>query len=101
VATEILVTTPAVSNLIREGKTYQVSSSMQAGRALGMQTLDQHLAELVNDGLITRQSAEEKAQDLEGLAQLIRRVDVSDPAANSMLTGGIDFGDSFSPRDAQ
>ncbi|WP_277612670.1 type IV pilus twitching motility protein PilT [Cryobacterium gelidum] len=101
VATEILVTTPAVSNLIREGKTYQVASSMQAGRALGMQTLDQHLAELVNDGLITRQSAEEKAQDLEGLAQLIRRIDVSDPAANPMLTGGIDFGDSFSPRDTQ
>ncbi|WP_304993869.1 type IV pilus twitching motility protein PilT [Cryobacterium sp. TMT1-21] len=93
VATEVLVTTSAVANLIREGKTYQIASSMQAGRALGMHTMDQHLADLVNEGKITRQSAEEKAQDLEGLSQLIRRVDHSDPMA-----GGIDFGDSFSQK---
>ncbi|WP_277613902.1 type IV pilus twitching motility protein PilT [Cryobacterium tagatosivorans] len=94
VATEVLVTTSGIANLIREGKTYQIASAMQAGRAQGMHTMDQHLAELVNSGLITRHSAEEKAQDLEGLAQLIRRVDPTDDP----MAGGIDFGDSFSPK---
>jgi twitching motility protein PilT len=96
VATEVLVTTAAIANLIREGKTYQIASSMQAGRAQGMHTMDQHLADLVNGGLITRASAEEKAQDLEGLAQLIRRVEPAE--ASAMSAGDIDFGDSFSPR---
>ena len=58
VATEVLVTTPAIANLIREGKTYQIASSMQAGRAQGMHTMDQHLADLVNAGQITRLSAD-------------------------------------------
>ena len=98
VATEVLFTTSAIANLIREGKTYQIPSAMQAGRAQGMHTMDQHLAELVNAGLITRASAEEKAQDNEALAQLIRRVDPADAASNPMAAGGIDFGDSFSPR---
>ncbi|WP_304466168.1 type IV pilus twitching motility protein PilT [Cryobacterium sp. M91] len=99
VATEVLVATSAIANLIREGKTYQISSAMQAGRALGMHTMDQHLADLVNSGSITRQSAKEKAQDFEGLAQLIAH---SGGGSNSLDTtmsaGGIDFGDSFSPR---
>ncbi|WP_286278524.1 type IV pilus twitching motility protein PilT [Naasia aerilata] len=73
VATEVLVTTPAVANLIREGKTFQISSAMQAGRDLGMHTMDQHLADLVAQGTITRQAAAEKAHDLEGLGRLLGR----------------------------
>ncbi len=73
VATEVLVTTPAIANLIREGKSYQITSMMQAGRDLGMHTLDQHLAELVDDGTITRESAFEKSQDPETLTRLIQR----------------------------
>jgi len=73
VATEVMVTTSAVANLIREGKTYQVPSAMQAGRELGMHTMDQHLADLVNAGMITQPAAMEKAQDREDLQQLIRR----------------------------
>jgi len=73
VATEVLVTTPAIANLIREGKSYQITSSMQAGRDLGMHTLDQHLAELVDDGTITREAAFEKSQDPETLGRLIQR----------------------------
>ena len=98
VATEVLVATPAVANLIREGKTYQIASSMQAGKALGMHTMDQHLAELVDVGLITRESAEEKAHDLEGLTQLIRRVDPTEASVSALGAGSIDFGDSYSPR---
>jgi twitching motility protein PilT len=104
VATEVLVTTAAVSNLIREGKTYQIASAMQAGKALGMHTMDQHLAELVNAGQITRESAEEKAQDAVGLNQLIRRAAPTN-STNSASVGssgaretGIDFHDSYSSR---
>jgi len=96
VATEVLITTSAVANLIREGKTYQIPSAMQAGRGLGMHTMDQNLAELVNTGLITRQTAEDKAQDVEGLNQLIRRTDTDGPASAASSAGPIDFGDSFS-----
>ncbi|TFD22785.1 PilT/PilU family type 4a pilus ATPase [Cryobacterium lyxosi] len=99
VATEILIVTPAVANLIREGKTYQIASAMQAGRALGMHTMDQHLAELVNAGSITRKAAEDKAQDQESLAQLIRKSDSSDLAAGPSAFDGIDFGDSYSNRE--
>ena len=53
VATEVLVVTPAVRNLIREGKTHQIYSVMQAGAQFGMHTLDQHLAELVRTRRIT------------------------------------------------
>ena len=72
-----LITTPAISNLIREGKSYQITSSMQAGRALGMHTMDQHLADLVNEGEITREAAFEKAHDPDSLERLIRREDLA------------------------
>ena len=61
VATEVLVTTPAIRNLIRENKTAQITSAMQAGAQHGMHTLDQHLAELVRTGAITVAQAQEKS----------------------------------------
>jgi twitching motility protein PilT len=79
VATEVLVTTPAIANLIREGKSYQITSVMQAGRELGMHTLDQHLAELVDEGAITRDAAFEKSQDPETLTRLIQRTSSAAP----------------------
>ncbi|WP_198675536.1 type IV pilus twitching motility protein PilT [Microcella putealis] len=75
VATEILVATPAIANLIREGKTFQIPSALQSGGEIGMHTMDQHLADLVNHGVITHAAAIEKAQDLESLKQLIHRGD--------------------------
>ncbi len=51
-AYEVMVGTPAVRNLIREGKVAQLYSAIQTGRAVGMQTLDQSLAALVQQGLI-------------------------------------------------
>ena len=94
VATEILMMTPAIANVIREGKTYQTASMMQAGRESGMRTMDQHLADLVNSGIITRRAAVEKAHDVEGLTRLIQRVE--SPAENSAMASGPDFGDSYS-----
>ena len=60
-AWEIMIGTPAIRNLIREDKVAQMYSSIQTGQAIGMQTLDQHLKELVAKGLITRQDAKSKA----------------------------------------
>ena len=97
VATEVLVTTPAVSNLIREGKTYQITSALQAGRELGMYTMDQHLAELVDAGKITHAAAMEKAHDIEGLKRLIHRADPgAGSLANTMSSDGVAFGDGDS-----
>ena len=95
VATEVLVTTPAIANLIREGRTHQIRSAMQAGRQLGMHTSDQSLAELVNLGTITHAAAYEKAQDIAGLRQLIKREEPVG-SAGPLAAGGVDFGDSFS-----
>lgn len=81
IATEILITTPAIANLVREGKGHQITSSMQAGRAQGMHTMDQHLADLVNEGEITREAAVEKAQDLDSLERLIRRTEATGSAS--------------------
>jgi twitching motility protein PilT len=73
VATEVMFTTPAVANVIREGKTYQVPSMLQAGRELGMHTMDQDLADLLNEGKITYDAALERVQDLETFTRLARR----------------------------
>ena len=60
-AWEIMVGTPAIRNLIREDKVAQMYSSIQTGQAHGMQTLDQHLKELVSKGYITKMDAMPKA----------------------------------------
>ena len=74
VATEVLVATPAIRNLIREGKTHQIYSSLQAGAKHGMHTLDQHLAELVRVGRITYETAMEKCHHVEDFNRLLGRV---------------------------
>ncbi len=60
-AWEIMIGTPAIRNLIREDKIAQMYSSIQTGQAFGMQTLDQHLEQLVKAGLITLETAASKA----------------------------------------
>ena len=62
-ATEILVGTDAVANLIREGKCYQIPSVLQSGAALGMHSLNADLARLVSLGRITRDTALRCATD--------------------------------------
>ena len=71
VACEILVATPAVRNLIREGKTHQIYSAMQAGAKFGMVTMDQMLAHLVKRGLVTHAAAVERCANPEDLRRLI------------------------------
>jgi twitching motility protein PilT len=72
VAAEVLVATPAIRNLIREGKIYQIYSLMQAGGKFGMVTMDQTLAGLVKAGQITREAAMERCTNEEDLRRLIQ-----------------------------
>jgi twitching motility protein PilT len=73
VATEVLVATPAVRNLIREGKTHQIYSALQAGAKHGMHTMDQHLAELVKSGRISYETGMEKCHHIEDFNRLCGR----------------------------
>ncbi len=70
-ACEVLVPTPAVRNLIREGKTHQIYSAIQTSGSTGMQTMDAHLAQLLRQGKITRQLAESRAAHPEELRRLL------------------------------
>jgi twitching motility protein PilT len=72
-ATEVLVATPAVRNLIREGKTHQIYSALQAGAKHGMHTMDQHLSELVKAGRITYDVGLEKCHHIEDFNRLCGR----------------------------
>ena len=71
VASEVMVPTPAVRNLIREGKTHQLYSVLQTGGAVGMQTMDASLSQLVRSGQITRQLAESRSTTPEELRRLL------------------------------
>lgn len=73
VATEVLLATPAVRNLIREGKTHQIYSAMQAGAQQGMHTMDQHLGDLVRSGRITYETGVEKCHHVEDFNRLVGR----------------------------
>lgn len=70
-ATEVLIPTPAIRNLIREGKTHQIYSAIQTSGSTGMQTMDAHLAQLTRQGKITRQLAEQRASVPEELRRLL------------------------------
>jgi len=72
-ACEVLVATPAIRNLIREGKTHQIYSALQAGTKFGMQTMDQHLAEMVKRGRITYDTGIEKCHHADDFNRLCGR----------------------------
>jgi twitching motility protein PilT len=62
-ALEIMFTTPAVGNLIREGKTYQLASVLQTGRKQGMITMDDSIRNLLRKGIVTLETARFHAED--------------------------------------
>ncbi len=73
VAVEVMIATPAIRNLIREGKTHQIYSALQAGSKHGMMTMDSHLAELVKQGRITYDAALDKCHHVEDFNRLCGR----------------------------
>jgi twitching motility protein PilT len=70
-AQEIMVVTPAIANLIREGKSAQVYSAIQTGMKLGMQTMEQALAGLVSTGNVTFEEALSKSGKPDELQRLV------------------------------
>lgn len=74
-AYEMLVVTPAISNLIRENKTFRITSAIQTGHKLGMQLLDDHLFKLWREGLVEKHEVLLKANSPEELAAKIARAE--------------------------
>ncbi len=72
-ALEILIVTPAISNLIREGKTFQIPSAMQTGKQHGMVMLNDALFELVQKGIVEPHDAYLKAVEKNGLEAMLTR----------------------------
>ncbi len=78
-ALEILVVNVAVSNLIREGKTFQIPSIMQTGRSLGMQTLNDALFDLVKKGVVEPQEAYDRSLQKKDFGLMLTRSGVRGP----------------------
>jgi twitching motility protein PilT len=72
VAAEVLVATPAVRNIIREGKTHQLDAVIQTGAEYGMQSMDKTLVSMIHAGTISYDEARNFAVDVEELDRLIR-----------------------------
>jgi twitching motility protein PilT len=83
-AQEIMVVTPAISNLIREGKTAQIYSMIQTGGKQGMQTLEKVLADLYKAGTISFEAAMSKTSKADELQRLIGG---ANPAAQTARAG--------------
>ncbi len=77
-AFEFMVVTPAISNLIRENKVYRIDSSIQTGKKLGMQLLDEHLWNLFEQGIISPEDMLDKARHP---SELKRKLDALRPGA--------------------
>jgi twitching motility protein PilT len=78
-AHEVLIVTPAVSNLIREGKTFQLYGTMQTGRQHGMLTLNDALCELVKTGKVDPREALAKAVSRSELRKMLTEAGVRIP----------------------
>jgi twitching motility protein PilT len=105
---EVMVPTPAVRNLIREGKTHQLYSALQTGGSFGMQTMDAALADAVRRGKITQKVAESRSSTPEELKRLLgadgaaaQTVNIAQPkvslggppaAGNGSNGGGVSIG---------
>ncbi len=72
-AYEFLVVTPAISNLIRENKTFRIDSAIQTGRKFGMQLLDDHLWNLYAKGIISADEMIDKGKDPGELTEKVHR----------------------------
>jgi len=84
-ACEILVPTPGVRNLIREGKSHQIYSALQTGASHGMQTMDAALVDLVRRGKISQQTAERRSSTPDELKRLMGQGGLGMPPANQPM----------------
>jgi twitching motility protein PilT len=87
-ALEVLIATQAVSNLIREGKTFQIPSIMQVNKANGMVSLNDALMELVTKKLVEPAEAYAKAVDKSGFDAALKRAGINITPAGAQKTAG-------------
>jgi twitching motility protein PilT len=87
-ATEVLVPTAGVRNLIREGKTHQIYSALQTGAAHGMQTMDASLVDLVRQGKIDQAMAERRSSTPAELKRLIGSMGAGATGTIGGMSGG-------------
>ena len=78
-AFEIMIATPAIRNLVREGKTYQIVSEIQTGARFGMRALDDHLKELYQAGVISYDAMIDAAQDPKELSDRVLKGGAAKP----------------------
>ena len=71
-AFEVMITNPAIKNLIREGKTYQIQSMIQTNRKIGMMTMDDNLYDLYRRGIISSANCLNYSQDILNMEKRIR-----------------------------
>ncbi|EPZ53507.1 type II/IV secretion system family protein [[Clostridium] sordellii ATCC 9714] len=71
VAVEVMITTPAIRNLIRESKTYQIPNMIQTGTKIGMQSMDHELVSLYRQGKISRDSVLSRCTDFDFTSRLM------------------------------
>jgi twitching motility protein PilT len=88
-AYEFMVVTPAISNLIRENKTYRLDSSIQTGKKQGMQLLDDHLWELYSTGKISMEEMVDKGRQP---AQLLEKAEAAGGSGEEMRKKMEDLG---------
>ncbi|HZK56789.1 MAG TPA: ATPase, T2SS/T4P/T4SS family, partial [Clostridia bacterium] len=70
-AFEIMIATPAIRNLIREGKTHQIQTNIQTGNKFGMQTMDNSLLELYKEEIVDRETVLARAMDMESIKRYL------------------------------
>jgi twitching motility protein PilT len=89
-ALEVLIVTPAISNLIREAKTFQIQSMMQVGKAVGMVTLNDALMELITSKRVTAEEAYVKAIDKPTFEAMLKRagLDPQKPGGSPAAAAG-------------
>ena len=95
-AHEVLLTTPAVAALIREGKTFQMPGIMQVSKALGMMTLNESLTSLVQRQLVTPVEAASRAVDKLGLGEMLSHLS-RHSSTYRLRTAANDIGTSLGP----
>jgi twitching motility protein PilT len=83
-AREVLLNTPAVANLILEGKTFQLPAALESGRRFGMTTFGESLAALVREGIVHPSHAYRKAPNRDQFLTVLRREGV-DPSLAERL----------------
>jgi twitching motility protein PilT len=102
-AREIMLSTPSVSNLIREGKTFQLPSVLQTSRRLGMVTMNDALIELVDSGQVEPQEAYLKATDKVGVIHMLKQrgKDISFASADDAKAAGAAAGEEPAKKPAR